>query len=465
MYEKQHTLQNEVTLHGVGLHSGQAASVTFRPAPDDHGLVFRRIDLPGQPTIPALVDHVVDLQRSTTIGLGGATAQTIEHSLAALAGLQIDNCLIDIDGPELPILDGSAAPFVAALRQAGLQEQRQPRNFFVVDEPVRYRDPQRHIDIAALPLDDDFRVTVMIDYNSQVLGIQHATLVQMDDFADQFAPARTFVFLHELELLHKAGLIRGGSLDNAIVIVDRQVSPDELRNLGHLFGKPDIQVAQEGVLNNLELHYPDEPARHKLLDVVGDLTLLGHPLKAQVIAARPGHAANVQFTRLLREKALNKARIRKYQSNPEAKNGIVFDVNDIARILPHRYPFLLLDRITHFTQKSIEGVKNVTVNEPFFNGHFPGNPVMPGVLQIEAMAQAGGILLLNIVENPADNWVYLLAIENARFRKPVVPGDQLVLRIELENIKRNICKMSGKAYVDGQVVSEALLTASLVKKN
>jgi UDP-3-O-[3-hydroxymyristoyl] N-acetylglucosamine deacetylase/3-hydroxyacyl-[acyl-carrier-protein] dehydratase len=384
----------------------------------------------------------------------------VEHSLAALAGLQIDNVLMEIYGSEVPILDGSAIEFVKGFKAVGIEEQKANREFYVIDEPVHYNDPVKQIDIAAFPF-DGYRITVMVDYNSNVLGIQHATLVQIENFETEFASSRTFCFFHELEGLLQAGLIKGGDLNNAIVIVDKVPSQEQLEQLAKLFNKKDVQV-KEGYLNNIELRHKNEPARHKLLDMVGDLSLLGNPIKAQILAARPGHAANIAFAKNLKKLIKQKKLIKKYQKN--ASQNVVFDINAIQKILPHRYPFLLVDKIIEFRENYIVGVKNVTINEPFFVGHFEGNPIMPGVLQLEAMAQVGGVLLLNSVENPNDVWVYFLAIDNARFRKPVVPGDQLVFKLELIALKRGICKMSGKAFVNDVLVSEADLTASLVPK-
>ncbi len=462
MYEKQHTIQQPVSVTGVGLHTGESATMTFNPAPENHGYIFRRTDLPGTPLVPADVDNVVDTQRGTTIEANGARVHTVEHTLAALAGLQIDNCLIDLDGPEPPIMDGSSVVFIEALMRAGLHEQQADREFFVVDQPIHYYESDRQVDLAALPM-DDFRVTVMIDYNSPVLGSQHATLLNIENFAAEFADSRTFCFLHELEALANAGLIKGGDINNAIVVVDREVTPSELERLAVLFDKPNIEVADEGILNNIDLRHRNEPARHKLLDLIGDLALIGAPLKGQILAARPGHKANVELAKKIKSLLKQKKIQKKYQQ--KEATGVIFDVNAIQKILPHRYPFLLVDKITEFSENEITGVKNVTVNEPFFQGHVPGNPVMPGVLQLEAMAQVGGILLLNKVENPEKVWVYFLAINNARFKKMVIPGDVITFKLQLDSLKRNICKMYGKAYVDGKLVCEAELVAAVVDKD
>lgn len=462
MYEKQHTIQQPVSISGVGLHTGVKVNMTFNPAPENHGFVFRRIDLEGSPTVKADVDNVVDTARGTTIAAGKAKVHTVEHTLAALAGLQVDNCLIDLDGPEPPVMDGSSQYFIEALQSVGLAEQDADREFVVIDQPIHYYENDRQVDIAGVPLADEFRVTVMIDYNSPVLGSQHATLINIEQFANEYANSRTFCFLHELEQLVGAGLIKGGDLDNAIVVVDREVSQGELDRLSELFDQPKLEVAKEGILNNLELRHRNEPARHKLLDLIGDLALVGAPIKGQVLAARPGHKANVAFAKKIKAMA-KKSKLKKKYQGKEAE-GVVFDINAIHKILPHRYPFLLVDKITEFSDNEITGIKNVTLNEPFFQGHFPGNPVMPGVLQIEAMAQVGGILLLNKVENPEEMWVYFLAINNARFRKMVIPGDVITFEVKMLSLKRNICKMHGKGFVNGKVVCEAELIAGLVDK-
>lgn len=463
MLDRQQTLAESIFFEGVGLHTGQASQIAIHPAPENTGYLFRVSTPQGIVEIPARINYVTDFTRSTTLGKNGVEVHTVEHLLAALSGMQIDNAYIDIQGSEIPILDGSALPYVTAIQKVGTQEQKAPREYYVVDEAVHYQDTRKAVDVAALPF-DGLRLTVMVDYNSQVIGIQHATLARIEDFPKEIAAARTFCLLYELEELYKAGLIRGGSLENSIVIVDRMYSAQELQRIGSLFGYSDVQVVQEGVLNNTPLRYPNEPARHKLLDLMGDLTLIGGPLKAQVIAVRTGHQANIAFLRTLDKLIQKKKIIRRYQKRP-AQNKIVFDIQAIQKILPHRYPFLLVDRITHFDEKSIEGIKNVTINEPFFVGHFEGNPIMPGVLILEAMAQVGGILFLNIVEDPQDYWVYFLAIDNARFKKPVIPGDRILFKLELLNLRRRICRMMGRAYVEDQLVCEAELTASLVPKN
>lgn len=462
MNTKQHTLKSPITLSGVGLHTGKSVNMTFHPAPAGHGMKFQRTDLPGQPIVEADADLVVDVSRGTTLEKDGARISTVEHALAALVGQEVDNVLIQLDAPELPIMDGSSWPFVEAINNVGLEEQNALRNFFEVTESVIYRDEERDVEIAALPL-NDYRLTVMVDYNSPVLGSQHASITDISQFATHIASCRTFCFLHEVEALYKQNLIRGGDLSNAIVVVDRVVEDNELDYLAALFKQPKIEVKHEGILNNLELRYKNEPARHKLLDMVGDLALAGRPLKAQILAARPGHAANVAFAKKLK-KLMREEEKRKAPMYDPSKPPLM-DVKQIYKNLPHGYPFRMIDRIFHLDETSVAGVKNVTINEPFFMGHFPDNPVMPGVMQVEAMAQVGGILVLSTVPDPENYWTYFLSIENCRFRKMVVPGDTIVFKCELvAPIRRGIAKMQGQAFVNGNVVCEAIMSASIVRK-
>jgi UDP-3-O-[3-hydroxymyristoyl] N-acetylglucosamine deacetylase/3-hydroxyacyl-[acyl-carrier-protein] dehydratase len=464
MLVHQRTIKNAVSLHGVGLHTGVTTTMTFKPAPEDYGIRFRRIDLGGAPEIPADVDHVVDVARGTTLAVGEARVHTTEHVLAAIVGLQVDNIIIEIDNIEPPIADGSAKPFVDMLLQAGFEDQDQPKDYLVIDQTIHYQNEEMGVDIVALPT-DDFRISVVIDYNNPALGSQHTGLFNLEkEFVSEFSAARTFCFLHEVEELRSQGLIKGGNLDNAIVIVDREVSESEMKRLAHKLGiDHSVILGTTGTLNNKKLHYRNEPARHKLLDLIGDLALIGVPLKAQILAARPGHASNVEFARKVRKLYQQKKLVRKYQH--EKKEGIVFDTEAIKRILPHRYPFLLVDKIIDFElDKRVVGVKNVTLNEDFFQGHFPGAPVMPGVLIIEALAQAGGVLLLNGIENPDQKLVFFMAMNNVKFRRPVIPGDQLILDVQMVNRRSKVISVKAKAYVDGAVVAEGEFTAMIMDR-
>lgn len=464
MLVQQMTIKKSVSMSGVGLHTGVTTTMTFKPAPENFGIRFRRTDLKDSPEIPADVDHVVDLIRGTTLGIGEARVHTVEHVLAAIAGLQVDNILVELNNIEPPIGDGSSKPFVDMLLDAGLEDQEAPKDYLIIDQVVHYQDTNRGVEIVALPT-DDFRVTVMIDYNNPALGSQHTGLFNLEkEFISEFSSARTFCFLHEVEMLRDQGLIMGGNLDNAIVIVDREISEDEIRKLSKKLGiEQAVILGSNGVLNNKKLHYRNEPARHKLLEIMGDLALIGAPLKAQILAARPGHAANIEFARKVRKLYQQKKIVRKYQH--EKKEGIVFDVNAIQRILPHRFPFLLVDKIIEFQiDERVVGVKNVTMNEQFFNGHFPGHPIMPGVLIIEAIAQAGGVLLLNGLENPGNKLVYFMGMNNVKFRKPVVPGDQLILDVQMVSRRSKVVQMHGQALVDGNVVAEGDFTAAIIDR-
>jgi len=451
-------------MSGVGLHTGVTTNMTFKPAPENYGIRFRRVDLPDSPEIPADVDHVVDLIRGTTLGIGNARVHTVEHVLAAIAGLQVDNVLVELDNIEPPIGDGSAKPFVDMLLSVGLEDQEAPKDYLIIDQVIHYQDPARGVEIVALPT-DDFRLTVMVDYNNPALGSQHTGLFNMEkEFVTEFASARTFCFLHEVEQLFDQGLIKGANLDNAVVIVDRDLSDEELRKMMHKLGLDhSVILGSTGLLNDKKLHYRNEPARHKLLDMIGDLALIGAPIKAQILAARPGHAANIEFARKVRKLYQQNKLVRKYQH--EKKEGIIFDVNAIQRILPHRYPFLLVDKIIEFQMdERVVGVKNVTMSEQFFQGHFPGQPVMPGVLIVEALAQTGGVLMLNGIENPGNKLVFFMAINNVKFRKPVVPGDQLVLEVQMVSRRSKVIQIRGEAFVDGAKVCEGDFTAAVVDR-
>lgn len=451
-------------MSGVGLHTGTQCTMTFKPAPEDFGIRFRRIDIGGKPEVPADVDHVIDVSRGTTIGIGEAKVHTVEHVLAALAGLQIDNILIDLEGIEPPIGDGSAKPYVDALLHAGFEAQEAPKDYLVIDQTISYKNEEKGVEIVALPT-DDFRVTVMVDYNNPALGSQHTGLFDLEkEFVSEFSMCRTFCFLHEVEQLRDAGLIKGGNIDNAIVIVDRDLSKGELKDLAGKLGiKDSVILGSTGALNNKQLHFKNEPARHKLLDLIGDLALIGVPLKAQILAARPGHASNVEFAKKVRKLYQQKKIIKKYQH--VKKEGVVFDVNALQRILPHRYPFLLVDKIIDFQlNEKIVGVKNVSFGEAFFQGHFPGAPVMPAVLILEGLAQTGGILLLDGSDRQEGKLVMFMSINNAKFRKPVVPGDQLVYEVTMMYRKAKVCQIMGRAFVDGALVAEAEMMASIVDR-
>ncbi len=461
---KQSTTKTPVSVKGVGLHTGKPVTLTFKPAPPNHGYRFQRIDLPEQPIIPADVKLVASTNRGTTLRSGDAQVATVEHVLSALTGLIIVNILLEIDGPEIPIMDGTSMPFVEALARAGREEQDAEREYFIVTEPISYKDEITGIELLALPA-DSFEATVMIDFNSRVLGQQFAALHNMDEYVKEIAPCRTFVFVHELEKLLDMGLIKGGDMDNAIVIADRKMDQSELDELAQKMGKQSIKVDSEGVLNTVKLHFQNEPARHKLLDVIGDLALIGKPIRGKIVATKPGHTANVEFAKILKKHLIEKRKlfgVPKYDPDREP----IFDVNQISQALPHRFPFLLVDKIIELSETHVVGVKNVTLNEGFFQGHFPDNPIFPGVLQIEAMAQTGGILALQSVDDPG-NWdTYFLKIENTKFKAKVVPGDTLILKLELlEPIRRGIVHMQGTAYVGSKIVSEGELTAQIVRRN
>jgi UDP-3-O-[3-hydroxymyristoyl] N-acetylglucosamine deacetylase/3-hydroxyacyl-[acyl-carrier-protein] dehydratase len=464
MLELQRTISKPISISGIGLHTGTECTMTFKPAPINSGIKFIRVDLGGNPEIPAIADNVVDVSRGTTIGIGEAKVHTVEHVLAAIAGLQIDNISVELDGIEPPVIDGSAMPYVKALQDAGIEEQDAPKDYLIIEETVAFSDESRQVDIVALPL-DKYRLTVMVDYQNPALGSQHTGLFDMDkEFVNEFASARTFCFLSEVEALADQGLIKGGDLDNAVVIVDHKLNQNELDDLGKRIGlKQKFALGDDGILNNKKLRYRNEPVRHKLLDLIGDLALIGVPIKAQILAARPGHKANVEFAKQVRKLYQQKKLVKKFQF--VKKEGVVFDINAIERILPHRYPFLLVDKIIHLEiEKKVIGVKSVTYNEPFFQGHFPGQPVMPGVLIIESMAQTGGILLLNSLPDFKEKLVYFMQINNAKFRKTVVPGDQLFIEVELLQKKSKIFTMAGKVFVNDVLVAEADFMAGVVDR-
>ncbi|MCB0795178.1 MAG: bifunctional UDP-3-O-[3-hydroxymyristoyl] N-acetylglucosamine deacetylase/3-hydroxyacyl-ACP dehydratase [Flavobacteriales bacterium] len=466
MSDKQRTLAKAVEVEGVGLHTGEKATLTMRPAEEGHGYKFQRMDLEGKPIVPADADLVVTTERGTTLEKGNARVYTSEHVLAALYGMQVDNALIQLTGPEPPIMDGSSKPFVEAIVKAGIVEQKAEREYFTLTENLYYEDTDRGIEMLGVPTPGgEFRLTVMVDYKSPVLGTQHASMYNIGEFQDEIAPCRTFVFLRELEQLAKAGLIKGGDLDNAIVLVEREnVSKEELDELARVLGREEhqVEVKGRGVLNNTELKFLNEPARHKLLDIVGDLALVGMPIKGHILAARPGHYGNVAFARIIKDIIRKQKKGTAFHVDLNATP--VYDVNDISRMLPHRYPFLLVDKIISITDKEIIGVKNVTMNEPFFQGHFPGNPVMPGVLQVEAMAQVGGIFALSQVPDPEMYTTYFLKIDGVRFKKKVLPGDTIVFKLDLLTpIRRGIVHMKGVGYVAGQPAIEAEMMAQIAR--
>jgi UDP-3-O-[3-hydroxymyristoyl] N-acetylglucosamine deacetylase/3-hydroxyacyl-[acyl-carrier-protein] dehydratase len=463
MIVKQRTIKNAITISGVGLHTGKQTNLTFRPAPENHGYKFQRVDLPGNPIIDADVDNVVDTSRGTTLEQNGARIHTTEHVLAALVGLEIDNVLMEMDGTEMPIMDGSSMPFIKVLEQAGIVEQNAERIYFELTENLTYEDPIKKVEMLAVP-QDEFRLTVMVDYNSDVLGTQHAHIYNVREFKDEIAMCRTFVFLHELEALLAHNLIKGGDLNNAIVLVDKEVSPEQIKHLQKIFHKEDVKIKGKGVLNNTTLHYFNEPARHKLLDIVGDMALVGVPLKMHILAARPGHAGNIAFAKKIKELIKNKRGKKSEHPTFDLNKEPVLNIFDIQKILPHRQPMLLIDKIIELTPTSVIGVKNVTMNEEFFKGHFPENPVMPGVLLIEAMAQAGGILVLKTVPDPENYLTYFIKIDGVKFRQQVIPGDSVVFDLKLVTpIRRGICHMKGIGYVNNKPVIEAEMMAQIVK--
>lgn len=463
MADKQKTLKDVVKLTGVGLHTGEKVNMEICPAPDNHGYKFQRVDVDGQPIIKADVDLVVATDRGTTLEHNGVRIYTTEHVLAALYGMEIDNALIKIDGPEIPIMDGSSWLFIQAIEKVGLQEQESERNYFELTENIPWEDTEKGIEFLAIP-DSNYRITVMVDYNSPVLGTQHASMYNIGEFKENISRCRTFVFLRELEFLAQNNLIKGGDLDNAIVLVDRADIPqEELDRLAKLLGKEELKIQFDGigVLNSSKLQYENEPARHKLLDIVGDLALIGRPLKVHILGARPGHSGNVRFAKVLKDQ------IKKQEGTGKTfdlTKEPLYNINDIEKLLPHRYPFLLVDKVMEITEDGIVGVKNVTMNEPMFQGHFPGNPVFPGVLQIEATAQVGGIFALSKVEQPELYSTYFMKIDNVKFKQKVLPGDTLVFELKLISpMRRGLVNMAGKAYVNGKLVMEAEMLAQIIK--
>ncbi len=459
---RQCTIKNPVTISGVGLHTGVLTNLTFKPAPENHGYKFQRIDLSGQPIVEADVDNVTDTDRGTTISKNGAKISTIEHVLAALAGMEIDNVLMEIDGPEVPIMDGSSRPFIEILEKAGKQEQKEERHYYYLSENITYEDPKRKTEMLAVP-SEDFRLTVMVDYNSDLIGTQHAIIYNIGEFKTEICDSRTFCFLHELEMLLEHNLIKGGDINNAIVVVDRPVPQEKLDMLAKVFNKPKV-TAERGFLNHVKLRFQNEPARHKLLDIVGDLALVGAPLKGHILAARPGHVANVAFAKKIKE-LMKRDKFRENSPKYDPTKKPLMDVNAIMKLLPHRPPFLFIDKILELSDKHVVGLKNVSMNEWFFPGHFPGAPVFPGVIQVEAMAQTGGILVLSTVPDPENYLTYFMKIDNTRFREMVLPGDTILFHLELVSpIRRGICHMRGKAFVGNKIVMESEMLAQIVRR-
>jgi UDP-3-O-[3-hydroxymyristoyl] N-acetylglucosamine deacetylase/3-hydroxyacyl-[acyl-carrier-protein] dehydratase len=457
----QTTIKKEVSLHGVGLHTGESVTLIFKPAPVNNGFTFKRVDLEGQPVIPAVADLVTATDRGTSLEKNGVVIQTSEHVLAACVGLGLDNVVLELNASEPPIMDGSSKFFVEALEEAGIEEQDTPREEYIVKDVISYKDEETGSEIIVMPA-DEYQVTTMVDFGTKVLGTQNAYLDKMSDFKTEIADSRTFSFLHELEALLAHGLIKGGDLNNAIVYVDKELSENTMASLKKAFGKDEISVKPNGILDNLTLHYPNEAARHKLLDVIGDLALVGTHIRGRVIANKPGHFINTQFAKKLAKiiKSEKRNKVPKFDLNQPP----LYDVTEIMNRLPHRPPFLLVDKIYELTESSVIGTKNVTMNEPFFVGHFPGKPVMPGVLQIEAMAQTGGILALSTVKDPENYLTYFIKIDKVKFKQQVSPGDTLIFKLDLISpIRRGICHMQGYAYANDKLACEAELMAQIVK--
>jgi UDP-3-O-[3-hydroxymyristoyl] N-acetylglucosamine deacetylase/3-hydroxyacyl-[acyl-carrier-protein] dehydratase len=459
--DKQHTLSKPVSISGTGLHTGVLVDMKLVPAHPGFGIQFHRVDLPNSSYIKADCDFVTDTSRGTTLQNGEAKVSTVEHILAAFVGMGVDNVLIELNGPEVPIMDGSSQPFIELIEDAGVVEQEAAKAWYSLEENIYHYDEQKRVEMTALP-SASYQITTLIDFNSPVLGTQHAGLKNMRDFKTAIAPCRTFCFLHELEMLLDNNLIKGGDINNAIVVVDKKVDDEELKRLKKVFKKDKIEVKSEGYLNNLELRFPNEPARHKLLDVVGDLALIGYPIKARIIANRPGHSTNVEFAKKIKQYIKKNKHVKDVPVYDPAQPP-VYSFEYIEKTLPHRYPFLLVDKIIELSDNHIVGIKNVTFNEWFFLGHFPSNPIMPGVLQVEALAQTGGILCINAMPKGKYD-TYFLKINNCKFKQKVVPGDTMILKMELNSpIRRGICDMKGTVYVGGKVATEADLVAQLVK--
>jgi len=459
--QKQRTIAKEIILKGVGLHTGENVTMKFVPAPENHGYAFKRVDLEGEPIIEADANYVVNTQRGTNLEKNGVKIQTSEHVLAALVGMEIDNILIELDAPEPPIMDGSSKYFVEALEIVGAVEQKADRQEYVVKDVINYKDEASGSEITIIP-SDSYQITTMVDFGTKVLGTQNATLEKLSDFKTEIADARTFSFLHELEALLENGLIKGGDLNNAIVYVDKEISEETMKKLEKAFNKKKLSVKPNGILDNLTLHQPNEAARHKLLDVIGDLALAGTRIRGKIIANKPGHFVNTQFAKKLAK--IIKTEKRNAVPSYDLNEPPLMDIHKIMEILPHRPPFLLIDRIIELSKNHVVGMKNVSMNEPFFIGHFPGSPVMPGVLQVEAMAQTGGILVLSTVPDPENYLTFFMKMDNVKFKQKVLPGDTLIFHCSLITpIRRGICHMQAYAYANNKLVCEAELMAQIAK--